>query len=53
MCDLVWSDPDPSDHEGWAVNNRGAGFLFSHHVVKEFLLLNGLETIVRAHQLVE
>jgi serine/threonine-protein phosphatase 4 catalytic subunit len=34
MCDLVWSDPDPTDHEGWAVNNRGAGFLFSKHIVK-------------------
>jgi diadenosine tetraphosphatase ApaH/serine/threonine PP2A family protein phosphatase len=53
MCDLVWSDPDPSDHEGWAVNNRGAGYLFSSHVVKEFLEMNEMQTIVRAHQLVE
>jgi diadenosine tetraphosphatase ApaH/serine/threonine PP2A family protein phosphatase len=53
MCDLVWSDPDPSDHQGWALNNRGAGFLFSREVVAEFLRMNALETIVRAHQLVE
>lgn len=37
MCDLVWSDPNPSDEEGWSINNRGAGYLFSKHVVKEFL----------------
>jgi diadenosine tetraphosphatase ApaH/serine/threonine PP2A family protein phosphatase len=53
MCDLVWSDPDPSDKEGWAVNNRGAGYLFSSHVAKEFIQMNEIVTIVRAHQLVE
>jgi len=33
MCDLVWSDPDPTEKEGWSVNNRGAGYLFSKQVV--------------------
>ena len=53
MSDIVWSDPDPSENEGWTINNRGAGFLFSKQVVKEFLELNNLKSIVRAHQLVE
>jgi diadenosine tetraphosphatase ApaH/serine/threonine PP2A family protein phosphatase len=53
MCDLVWSDPDISEKEGWSVNSRGAGYVFSSHVAKEFLELNGLQTLVRAHQLAE
>lgn len=53
MCDLMWSDPDPTDREGWSINNRGAGFLFSKQVVQEFLRMNDLKTVVRAHQLVE
>lgn len=53
MSDLVWSDPSPSDCEGWATNSRGAGFTFSHSVAKEFLHLNDASLIARAHQLVE
>lgn len=33
MCDIVWSDPDLSSKEGWSINSRGAGFVFSKHVV--------------------
>lgn len=53
MCDLVWSDPESTDKEGWSINNRGAGYIFSRHIVYEFLEMNNLKTIVRAHQLVE
>jgi len=51
MCDLVWSDPDLSEKEGWSINSRGAGYVFSKHVVQEFMNLNNLKMVVRAHQL--
>ncbi|KAL2128783.1 hypothetical protein VTI74DRAFT_8673 [Chaetomium olivicolor] len=50
FCDLVWSDPE--DIETWAVSPRGAGWLFGHKVATEFNHVNGLQTIARAHQLV-
>ncbi|KKA29740.1 hypothetical protein TD95_003886 [Thielaviopsis punctulata] len=50
FCDLVWSDPD--DVETWAVSPRGAGWLFGDRVATEFNHVNGLQTIARAHQLV-
>lgn len=50
MCDLLWSDPD--DRAGWGISPRGAGYTFGPDRSKEFNHLNGLEIIVRAHQLV-
>lgn len=47
--DIVWSDPENVD--SWAINPRGAGWLFGSKVVQEFNLLNDLELIARAHQL--
>lgn len=50
FADMMWSDPD--DIETWAVSPRGAGWLFGHKVTSEFLHINGMDLIARAHQLV-
>ena len=50
FCDLVWSDPEEVD--SWAVSPRGAGWLFGEKVTKDFMHINHLKLICRAHQLV-
>jgi len=50
FCDLVWSDPEEVD--SWAISPRGAGWLFGPKVTKEFVTVNNLKLICRAHQLV-
>ena len=50
MCDMLWSDPE--DRNGWAVNSRGAGYTWGLDVSEEFLYLNNLKFVARAHQLV-
>jgi serine/threonine-protein phosphatase 6 catalytic subunit len=46
----MWSDPE--DIETWQVSPRGAGWLFGNKVTSEFVRINGLDLIARAHQLV-
>ena len=48
--DILWSDPDDSIQE-WGINQRGAGFLFGSKPVEEFLNLNRLKYMARAHQI--
>jgi len=50
MADLVWSDPDPERDE-FSLSPRGAGYTFGAQVVKKFLEVNGMNHILRAHQL--
>lgn len=50
LADITWSDPD-ENVEGWAVNQRGAGWLFGPKPTHEFCYNNKLELIARAHQL--
>lgn len=62
MADLVWSDPDPEKEDfaispRWArvrsgkLTSRGAGYTFGASIVKKFLGLNGMNHVLRAHQL--
>ncbi|CAD7960761.1 unnamed protein product, partial [Amoebophrya sp. A120] len=50
LADLLWSDPD-QDKVGFNVSPRGAGYIFGPDVAERFLHWNGLQHIVRAHQL--
>ena len=52
LCDLLWSDPEPSIR-GWAENEGGISFVFGSDVVTTFLRDNDLDLICRAHQVVE
>lgn len=45
--DLMWSDPE--NISNWMINTRGAGWYFGDKVTNEFLELNDLELICRAH----
>lgn len=46
----MWSDPE--DILTWAVNPRGAGYVFGSRAASEFTHINGLDLVCRAHQLV-
>lgn len=50
FCDLMWSDPE--EIETWQASPRGAGWLFGNKVTDEFVSINNLDLICRAHQLV-
>ncbi|KAL7716633.1 Serine/threonine-protein phosphatase [Entamoeba marina] len=51
MCDLVWSDPDPTTND-WKASPRGAGHVFGDANIKKFNHANNIDLICRAHQLV-
>ena len=52
FADLMWSDPEDSVID-WAANPRGAGWVFGLNPTRQFLHLNNLQLIARAHQLVQ
>ena len=52
FSDLLWSDPY-EEFAGFRPNQRGAGTLFGIEVVDEFCKRNGIDLIVRSHQLAE
>ncbi|KAG5177330.1 serine/threonine-protein phosphatase 5 [Tribonema minus] len=51
MSDLMWSDPQP--FEGRSPSKRGIGMSFGPDVTKAFLDGNGLELLVRSHEVKE
>uniref|UniRef100_A0A7S0TKF2 Serine/threonine-protein phosphatase n=1 Tax=Hemiselmis andersenii TaxID=464988 RepID=A0A7S0TKF2_HEMAN len=50
ICDLMWSDPD--DRYGWGISPRGAGYTFGQDITETYNHENGVQFIVRAHQLI-
>ncbi|ELP86098.1 serine/threonine protein phosphatase PP1-2, putative [Entamoeba invadens IP1] len=53
LCDLVWSDPNDLDINGWMKSERGMGCVYGQDVCDDFLMKNGFEVILRAHQNVD
>lgn len=52
ICDILWSDPD-EEVVSWGYNERGVSFTFSKKIVEDFIDKNGLDLILRAHQVVD
>lgn len=50
ISDLLWSDPS-AETSGFTMSTRGAGYVFGGDVVAHFLWLNGLDAVMRGHQL--
>eukprot|EP00197_Chlamydomonas_leiostraca_P003143 CAMPEP_0202869786 /NCGR_PEP_ID=MMETSP1391-20130828/13229_1 /ASSEMBLY_ACC=CAM_ASM_000867 /TAXON_ID=1034604 /ORGANISM="Chlamydomonas leiostraca, Strain SAG 11-49" /LENGTH=507 /DNA_ID=CAMNT_0049550165 /DNA_START=71 /DNA_END=1594 /DNA_ORIENTATION=+ len=51
MCEILWSDPSPV--KGRTPSKRGVGVCFGPDVTQNFLDANGLELIVRSHEVKE
>ena len=52
LADVAWSDPE-DDHQGWLPSPRGAGYTFGQDVLEAWNHLNGLEMLIRGHQMVD
>lgn len=48
MCEMLWNDPQ--DEPGTTPNKRGVGVAFGPDVTKRYLQENGLELVVRSHE---
>ncbi|KAL7060259.1 hypothetical protein AAHC03_09312 [Spirometra sp. Aus1] len=48
MCELLWSDP--MDGKGRAPSKRGVGCQFGPDVTEDFCKRNGLDMIIRSHE---
>lgn len=51
MCEALWSDPAPG--RGRMPSKRGVGLQFGEDVTAAFLEANGLELVVRSHEVKE
>lgn len=48
MCELLWSDPQPQN--GRSPSKRGIGIQFGPDVTHNFLQKNGLDLLIRSHE---
>ena len=48
MCELLWSDPQPT--LGRAISKRGIGIQFGPDITMKFCELNQLKCIIRSHE---
>ncbi|RUP47895.1 Metallo-dependent phosphatase-like protein [Jimgerdemannia flammicorona] len=51
MCELLWSDPQPEPGRG--PSKRGVGTQFGPDVTERFLEKNGLDMLIRSHEVKE
>lgn len=51
LCDLLWSDPS-SNNKGWTHSQRGVSYTYNEQVLDEFMNINNLDLVCRAHQMV-
>ena len=51
MCDALWADPSPLP--GRTASKRGVGLSFGRDVTRTFLDANGLDLVVRSHEVKE
>jgi serine/threonine-protein phosphatase 2A catalytic subunit len=51
MCDLLWSDPDETK-TGFGISPRGCGWIWGPDATDNFIRINKLKMVCRAHQLV-
>ncbi|KAF6250888.1 phosphatase 5-like protein [Scenedesmus sp. NREL 46B-D3] len=51
MCECLWSDPAPE--QGRQASKRGVGLQFGPDITQQFLKQNGLELVVRSHEVKE
>lgn len=51
MCDALWSDPSPAP--GRTPSKRGVGLSFGSDITRAFLDANGLDLVVRSHEVKE
>lgn len=49
MCDLLWSDPTEMSDE-WTISKRGVGIQFGRNITERFCKNNGLDYIIRSHE---
>jgi serine/threonine-protein phosphatase 5 len=51
FSDMLWSDPQP--FPGRSPSKRGVSCMFGPDITKQFLDLNGLELLIRSHEVKE